>query len=369
MEARLPMILSARRETVFLLGLMTAMSGASRASAADAPKGDRKYECISANERAQSLRTANKLVEASAQLAVCLDAACPGPVREDCTRLSGEIDAATPTIVLAAQDAAGNDIGAVQVTMDGSRFAEKLDGTAIPVNPGEHHFVFHAQGLPDVDKTVIVAMGAKNRFERVVFVGALLPTVPAPQPAIASTPYSGPTGPTSSPGPTAPGTGNTTPAGPPLSEVPQAPLPPHGPEMQSPGYGPGAQASATVRPVDRATSESGAAIPATALVVGGIGAAGLLVGTISGALALSKGSSLSSECTSGNTNCPSSAQGDISQLHTMQTLSSVGLGVGLAGVAIGAIIWLTSSPAERKTRSALATGWLGFGAAGASGSF
>jgi hypothetical protein len=109
--------------------------------------------------------------------------------------------------------------------------------------------------------------------------------------------------------------------------------------------------------------------PIGALILGGIGAAGVVVGTISGVLALSKGSTLDGECSAGKTSCPNSAQSDISQLHTMQTLSSVGFGIGIGGVAIAAIVWLASSHPETKSSGSSVTAHVGIGSAGISGRF
>ncbi|MDP9037338.1 MAG: hypothetical protein M3O50_21270 [Myxococcota bacterium] len=127
-----------------------------------------KKECVEANESAQDLRRENKLRDARARLAVCLAASCPGPVREDCAHRLAEVDAATPTLVLVATDATGNDLSTVHVTMDGRPFAEKLDGKAIPVDPGEHRFVFEAVGLPSAQNTIVVREGEKERRVKLV---------------------------------------------------------------------------------------------------------------------------------------------------------------------------------------------------------
>ena len=127
-----------------------------------------KQECVSANETAQDLRRVAQLRQARAELARCVSASCPGPVREDCAQQLKEVDSAMPTLVLVAKDKAGNDLGAVLVTMDGLPFADSLDGTAIRVDPGEHRFVFEGEGLPPAEKVVVVREGDKNRHISVV---------------------------------------------------------------------------------------------------------------------------------------------------------------------------------------------------------
>jgi hypothetical protein len=89
-----------------------------------------------------------------------------------------------PTIVLAAQDAAGNDLGTVRVTMDGQPFVDKVDGKPLSLNPGVHHFVFESPGLPSVEKSRVVSQGEKDRRERVVLGNAPPTAVAAPVPAL-----------------------------------------------------------------------------------------------------------------------------------------------------------------------------------------
>jgi hypothetical protein len=71
-----------------------ALSTTARATAADATKEVGRHACIAASERAQEDRRTGEYQEARAAIAMRLDAACPGPIREDCTRLLGEVEAA-----------------------------------------------------------------------------------------------------------------------------------------------------------------------------------------------------------------------------------------------------------------------------------
>jgi hypothetical protein len=130
-----------------------------------------KQECVSANERAQDLRRAAQLREAKKELAVCMSAGCPAPVREDCAARLSEVDAAMPSLVFVAKDRGGNDMSAVLVTMDGLPFADNLDGTAVAVDPGEHKFIFEGEGLPATEKVVVVHEGDKSRHVNVVLGG------------------------------------------------------------------------------------------------------------------------------------------------------------------------------------------------------
>jgi hypothetical protein len=125
-------------------------------------------ECISANESSIRLRKEKKLLEAREKSAVCADAACPAEIRDECSQKLIETTAAIPTLVLSAKDASGNDLVAVRVTMDGVSFVDRLDGTAVPVNPGPHVFRFETAGQA-IDKTIVLREGDRDRHAAIRF--------------------------------------------------------------------------------------------------------------------------------------------------------------------------------------------------------
>lgn len=172
METRLPLtsMVSPLAAALFVLG-------APRDAHAD-PKPT-KAQCVAANETGQDLRRLGKLQDARASFTACLGG-CPSAVRQDCAERLAEIDRATPTVVLAASDAAGNDLTQVRVLVDGEPFAATLDGKAAPLDPGEHHFRFEADGLPVGDEGIVLAEGEKDRRIHVVL--GEPPRAPAPAP-------------------------------------------------------------------------------------------------------------------------------------------------------------------------------------------
>jgi hypothetical protein len=153
-----------------------------------------KEQCVDANERAQDLQHSSKLQEARAQLAICVSGGCPEPVREDCSRRMQDVERIQPTLVFDAKDPAGHDLADVAVTMDGKPLASRLDGRALPVDPGEHTFVFQMEGQAPLSQHLIVKEGEKERRERIV-IGAAPPpepvAPPAPAPAAPSSPGDG----------------------------------------------------------------------------------------------------------------------------------------------------------------------------------
>ena len=102
---------------------------------------DDRKDCADAYGDAQSLRDAHKLIEAKGKLITCSRAVCADFMVKDCTSWLGQIDAAIPGVVLSAKDDKG-DISDVVVTVDGNQVTAHLDGSAVPVDPGPHQFVF-----------------------------------------------------------------------------------------------------------------------------------------------------------------------------------------------------------------------------------
>jgi len=72
----------------------------------------------------------------------------------------------------------------------------------------------------------------------------------------------------------------------------------------------------------------------------GVGAAGVVVGTIAGILELSKASTVKGQCH--GTICPETERGDLADANTLANVSNIALGVGVAGAAVGAVLYLTA---------------------------
>jgi hypothetical protein len=259
-------------------------------------------ECVAANEKAGPLQHAGKLREAHTNLLRCSAASCPGVVRDDCIKSATLIEAALPTIVFEAQDAAGNDLSAVRVTMDGVGLAETLTGTALEVDPGEHDFVFEAGGQT-VEKHMIIHQGEKNRRERVV-----LGASPAPSAGSAST----------------------------------------APSSEARGGGLGLEKT-------------------LAIGAGGLGVAGIALGSVLGLLANSKWEQAKTDCGGG---CAQGAlaRDEASSAHSMATLANVSFAVGAVGLAAGVVLWVVAPrpkadgasravPSVAISSSGLAAGW------------
>jgi hypothetical protein len=271
---------------VFIAGITgTFLAGPARA--ADPTTAD----CLSASENSLALRGQHQLRAARAQLLVCAHASCPADVRMECTRRVSEINSAMPTVVFEAKDASGNDISAVRVSMDGQPLVDRLEGTAVSIDPGEHSFAFEAPGQGTVQKKFVIREGEKDRREVISFgksgAGA----------AAANTPGSSP--------------GTVPPPG-----APAAPM-----------------------------SESGSSGATTkrtlGFVVGGVGLAGVGVGVTMLVLA----SSLSSRSDSEDAAVPGSGHSDHEAAVSDQVIGFIAGGVGVAALGVGVVLVLTSGHA------------------------
>ncbi len=242
-----------------------------------------KEQCVDANGRAQELRRDGKLSAAREQLRTCGSPSCPAIVRDDCAKRLDELEKAQPTIIFEAKDGNGNDLGAVKVTVDGALFAERLAGTPLSVDPGEHTFAFETAGQPTVQKKLVVRESEKDRRERITL-GA---RDTATQHAAA----------------------------------------------QFGAEGPGSQPSAV-------TSSGIGTQKIFAIVAGGVGVVGLGIGSAFGLIAMSKKIDAESACPDSLcTNQDGSNRWR--DAASAGNLATVGFIVGSVGIAAAAVLWIT----------------------------
>jgi hypothetical protein len=260
------------------------------AAAGNAAAAPTKDQCVDAYTRAQDLRRESKLLGARSAFLLCANESCPKLVRTDCVKSLEELTQAMPGIVFEAKNGAGQDLSAVTVTMDDQPFADHLDGSAIPVDPGAHTFVFQAPDLPPAELKLVIREGDKGRRESVT-IGP--PPTPATPPAPAQSEA-------------APAVGQTPPV----------------------------------------AGRSGAR-RTSALVVGGVGAAGLVVGGVFGIVAMSKKSDAQKACPD---KCADQSDADKwSSAKSAGTVSTIAFIVGGVGLATGLVLWFTAKPEAAET--------------------
>jgi hypothetical protein len=151
----------ALRTVAAACGFVALMATPARADPFDA--------CIDSAEQGQRLRLEGKLTRAREKLLACSQAQCPVVVRSDCSRWLSEIERLTPSIVLRAVDSAGADVVDVRVEVDDRTLTERLDGSEIHVDPGQHVFRFTRAGAAPMEQTVLVREGEQHRPVSVIF--------------------------------------------------------------------------------------------------------------------------------------------------------------------------------------------------------
>ncbi len=161
------------RDSLFAIAFSLVVLGPAPLAKADDGGVDR---CVGADTTAQSLRREGKFTAARAALATCVDVHCPALVRDDCTQRLDELERAQPTILFDVRDDQGHDVSEVSIEVDGKPFAQRLDGIAVAVDPGEHAFTFDTKGrVPTVARKFVLREGEKGRRETILLGGSAAP--------------------------------------------------------------------------------------------------------------------------------------------------------------------------------------------------
>jgi hypothetical protein len=138
-----------------------------------------KEECVDAHARGQDAREAGQLVRASKLFLLCIDAACPDLVRNDCARFTDEVERLRPSVSFAARDGAQHDLPDTAVYVDGALAAPRLgDGKVYDLDPGRHEVRFLHAGT-EVTLAIVVSQGEKARPLVATF-GVPTPAPPPP---------------------------------------------------------------------------------------------------------------------------------------------------------------------------------------------
>jgi hypothetical protein len=99
------------------------------------------------------------------------------------------------------------------------------------------------------------------------------------------------------------------------------------------------------------SSSSGSSQKTVAAIVAGVGLAGVGVGSYFGLTAASTWDDAKSKCTDYPYGCGSEGKSLADDARTQATMSTVGLGVGLALVTAGAVLWFTAGPSKPEATS------------------
>jgi hypothetical protein len=245
-------------------------------------------DCLAASEAALKSGNDHKLRAERSQLLVCAAASCPSDIRKECASRVDEVNVQIPTLIFEARDPSGSDLNAVKVTMDGEVLAERLEGTALSIDPGEHTFTFETANQGPVTKKFTIQEAQKERRELITFGAATTapnPVTPTPQPTSAQS-------------------------------LPESPPSVNG------NQGLGTQ-------------------KILAIVAGGIGVVGLGIGSAFGVIAMSQKSDAQSACP--GSQC--TTQVGVNKWNTAGStgnVSTIAFVIGGLGVAGAAVLWFTA---------------------------
>jgi hypothetical protein len=117
--------------------------------------------CAGIYRRAQVKAQAAHLREAKELLQRCARTACGTFLMQACTARYTQLDADIPSVVPVVTDA--GDGAAIEVSMDGEWLTSKIDGRAVPVDPGRHEFRFAKNGDVFATEEIMILPGQRNR--------------------------------------------------------------------------------------------------------------------------------------------------------------------------------------------------------------
>jgi hypothetical protein len=226
---------------------------------------------------------------------------------KDCAKWLSDVEQRIPTVVLVAKEADGTELSDVTVLVDDKPIAGRLDGRAIEMDPGARVFVFKTADGRRVEQHALVKEGERSQVVAATFpktAGA--ESQPAPATAV------------------------------PLTAPPAPEAAPQGPPWRTVGW-----------------------------IAGGVGIAGLVVGSAFGIAAINNNNESNANGACSGSFCTSSG---LSSRHSAQddaTASTVAFVAGGVLVAAGVVLVL-AAPATGPSRGRLQLGpLLGQNSAGA----
>jgi hypothetical protein len=155
---------------VCALAVMLAATPAAARSQGDSARPKSKEEgraCANAFRSAQEREQGGHLLEARDLWQSCAKNVCGDFLQKECSTRHAQLESDIPTVIPVVTDQSGASRVDVEVKMDGQLLTSKLDGRALPVDPGLHEFTFKAGGDVFAGK-ILIGQGQRNRAISVV---------------------------------------------------------------------------------------------------------------------------------------------------------------------------------------------------------
>jgi hypothetical protein len=266
---------------VAMAAALSTCSSSSRALAFD------KQTCATAYETAQQLRNELKLRRAREQLLVCGHSSCPAVVTKDCNAWLTQVDVGLASVVFRVRNDRGQILSDVRVSVDGELLREKLDDTAVMVDPGLHLFRFETKDFAPAEQRQMLPKGERGRPIEV----RLQPRAADDSPAVTDAPR---------------------------SDAPRDEAKP-------------AERESTKAP------EGGSGPGVGSYVAGGIGVLALSSFAYFGLTGDAEASHLRNTC------APNCTDGQVGAARSRLIAANVSLGVGIAAIGVGAVLWMVQA--------------------------
>jgi hypothetical protein len=264
-----------------------------------------------------------------------LAADAPAAFRDAQVRAQKVLDAALPRIgkLKIIVEPAGTQ---ASVKVNGEQIPPAVLGVERPTDPGNHQVEATAPGYLPASAAVRLADGGSETVT--------LQLQPDPNAAAAPPPVAGP-----------------------------PPMPPQGGPMGGPPPQPG---PAPVPADTGADAAGGGGNKTLAFVALGIGGAGLIAGSITGLMAMSKTKDLEELCDAEKVCRDEDSFDEYDSANNLATVSTIAFGVGVVGVGAGVVLLVTSGGKSEQAAKTHFTHagvsyrpWIGLNSAGVSGSF
>ena len=119
--------------------------------------------CVAAYKKGAQLTREAKFHAAKDSMSLCTKLICSAALRKECMSRVEQLTLDAPTLVPEVTDDRGRPVTDVRITMDGKPWVAKVDGRAMPVDPGLHVFTFEARGVVFARERMVILQGQRNR--------------------------------------------------------------------------------------------------------------------------------------------------------------------------------------------------------------
>ena len=280
------------------------------ATPAEAKGPSPAHACLASFSGAEEQARSGRLREAQEQFSKCAKASC-GTLQKKCAAGAERASADLAHVAIVVNDSAGQPLVDVLVKMDGEPLATRLDGRALPMDPGVHEFTFGARvGQPGryvwLTRKIMVVEGQREP------ISVTLPA-PADAAADANADATSDAKPADEPSKSDDSTRAAKPADEPTREV----------------------ASTEVSPAAPAR-RGGSALP---WILGGVGVLGLGAGALFTYWGRNDNDALA-QC------APECSPSSVTHIRQLYLASDISFAAGGAALAVSTILFVTSHPHE-----------------------